>query len=270
MKSIDLNYLSNIFVAYQYGSYITLNDSWKGYNLNCNYSKFYYIMEGECEIKTGTNTYHGIPGRLFYIPAGLTHSYYHINNNYLTKYWFHFQFEMAGESLEKKYALPLFVDIPQGDNSVRDCFDVILKPCNTLASALRRNASIIELFSIYLNYCDKSESIAYTDKNSLDYLLEYIKKHLNDKPTIEELAAELHLHPNYFIRMFKSKMGMTPGRYMNNLRSEKAKDLLKNTTIPVKQVMQKVGFYDSCAFSNFFKNSTGYSPNNFRKLFSDM
>lgn len=269
-KNIDLNYLSNLFVTYQYGSYITLSDAWKGYNLNCNYSKFYYILEGECEIKTGTQTYHGIPGRLFYIPAGLTHSYYHINTNYVTKYWFHFDFEIAGESLEKKYALPLYVDIPEEDESVTKCFEDIIKPCNTIGAALKRNASIIELFSIFLEYSDKTDSISYKEKSSLDYLLDYIKKHLKEKPSIDELADTLHLHPNYFIRMFKSKMGMSPGRYMNNLRCEMAKDLLQNTNKPINQIMQEVGFYDNSAFANFIKHSTGYSPHEFRKLFGKL
>lgn len=72
---------------------------------------------------------------------------------------------------------------------------------------------------------------------------------------------------NYFIRMFKSYMGVPPLNYVNRLRVERAKSLLENTSMPVSSVMRSLGFEDLSTFSSFFKHYTGYNPSLFRKTF---
>lgn len=267
MEREILNHFSNIFIAYYYGSYIHLNQSWKGYNQNCVYSKFYYITEGECEIKVGDTAYHGIPGRLFYIPAGTRHSFYHINENYLTKHWIHFKLETGGESIDKRYQLPLFVDVTQ-DTALVECFQAINLPSETPSEELNRKAKLLQLFSIFLCYCEDGGKMNKSgNNNDFNKVLEFIKENLDRKPTTNQLADLMHVHPNYFIRMFKSKTGMAPGKYMNNLRCETAKSLLENSTTPINNIMLQVGFDESSAFSHFFRVNTGYSPHEFRLLF---
>ncbi|MDF2540885.1 MAG: hypothetical protein K0S47_603 [Herbinix sp.] len=269
MEIIKFDHFSNLFIAYYYGSYIHLNERWHGYNQNCVYSKFYYITSGECEIKVGDTVYQGQPRRLFFIPAGTRHSFYHINDNYLTKHWVHFKLDVGGESIDKSYRLPLFVDV-KDDTALVECFQAINMPCTTLSEELRRNAKLLELFSIYLSLSENSGNVNQSGgSNDFNKVLHYIKTNLGKKPTITELADIMHMHPNYFIRMFKSKTGMAPGKYINNLRCEIAKSLLENTEIPINSIMLQVGFEESSAFSHFFHLNTGYSPYEFRKLFGN-
>lgn len=267
MQSEIFDHFANLFIVYYYGSYIHLDQSWKGYNQNCVYSKFYYITEGECEIKIGDTAYHGLPGRLFYLPAGTKHSFYHINDNFITKHWVHFKLESGGESIDKRYTLPFYVDVTS-DNGLSDCFLAVNLPCTSLADELKRNAKLVELFSIYLSLCENSQSVNYYAGNDgFGKVLQYIKTNLNRKLIVAELADLMHVHPNYFIRMFKNKTGMAPLKYVNSLRCEIVKSLLENTNTPVNTIMQQVGFEESSSFSHFFRQNTGYSPNEFRKQF---
>ncbi|MGF7145127.1 AraC-like DNA-binding protein [Anaerotaenia torta] len=267
MESFD--HFSNLFIVYYYGSYIHLDQKWKGFDQSCVYSKFYYITEGECEIKIGDTPYRGIPGRFFYIPAGTRHSFYHINDHYLTKHWVHFKLEAGGEGLDRRYLLPFYVDV-EDDTAITDCFEQIYQPCSLLSGELRRNAKLLELFGYYLALSEKEGQITRTgNEDDFNQVLKYIKMDLGRKPTVTELAKLIHVHPNYFIRLFKSKTGMSPGKYMNNLRCETAKSLLENTDIPISRIMLQVGFEDSSAFSHFFHTNTGYSPNEFRKFFGN-
>lgn len=267
MSSGSFDHFANLFIVYYFGSYIHLDESWHGYNQTCVYSKFYYITEGECEIKVGDTAYPGIPGRLFFIPAGTKHSFYHINDNYITKHWVHFKMECGGESIEKRYHLPLYVDVTE-DTGLQECFRIINLPCRSQSDDLRRNAKLTELFAIYLSLCEANGSlITSTNNDDFDKVLQYIKDNLNRRVTVKELADLLHVHPNYFIRMFKSKTGMAPVKYVNTLRCETAKILLEHTSTQVNTIMQQVGFEENSAFSHFFRHHTGYSPNEFRKRF---
>lgn len=56
---------------------------------------------------------------------------------------------------------------------------------------------------------------------------DYITKHLHHKITIDELASMVFISPRSLTRLFKSSTGITVGQYINSLRQEKAKRLLK-------------------------------------------
>ena len=269
MERDCFEHFANLFIAYYYGSYIHLNLRWQGYDQSCVYSKFYYITKGECEIKVGNIAYHGVPGRFFYIPAGTKHSFYHINENFISKHWVHFKLEAGGESMEKRYRLPYFVDVDE-DSALVDCFQKINHPCGLPSEELRRNAKLLELYSIYLSLCEAGDKVKPSaSSDDFSQVLSFIKSNLDQKPTIHQLADLMHVHPNYFIRMFKNKTGMAPGKYINSLRLETAKSLLENTQIPISNIMLQVGFDESSAFSHFFRLNTGYSPYEFRKFFGN-
>ncbi len=75
---------------------------------------------------------------------------------------------------------------------------------------------------------------------------------------------------DYVRRIFKQKTGLTPKSYLNNLRIERAKELLsdKNAKYNVKQTATACGFNDQYYFSRMFKRSTGISPDRFKRQHS--
>ena len=58
---------------------------------------------------------------------------------------------------------------------------------------------------------------------------------------------------------------MTPSNYIALLRIQKAKEMLSNTELPIKEVAAACGFEDAYYFSNFFKKQFGISPTSFRR-----
>lgn len=69
-----------------------------------------------------------------------------------------------------------------------------------------------------------------------------------------------------FIRNFKKTMGVTPKKYLNDIKIEKAKMFLATTDLSVGTVALNVGMCDSFYFCNFFKKNTGVSPTAYRNL----
>lgn len=276
MGNADMDFFSSLYIHYYYGSYTRCRETWKEYHISCPYSKLYYIRKGECELVIEGNTYHALPGMLFFIPAHTQHSYYHINDNHVEKYWMHFDLKTGESQTLQGLGLPYCVSVPE-DNALDSQFQEIISLSGQMdpASRIQEKAAILNLFATYLRLSQASgfssvPDAASSPETGIQQVIQYMNLHLSERLSVSELAGLLHVHPNYFIRLFKTHMGMPPLRYRNMLRAERAKSLLENTALPVSEIMRQVGFEDSSTFSRFFKHYTGYNPMQFRKTFSDV
>lgn len=260
--------LSNLHLNFYYGSRIRLDEHWGEKNAVCPYSKLYYILDGECEFVIAGTVYRAAPGDLYLIPAGTKHSFYHVNQNYIEKYWFHFDATVGGRSLFD-LAQPPYVHHFGIDAAVAGLFQSILTSAadDTLGAQLLLNAKMLELLSLYFCATGTEGAAAGADE-ALARVLTYISDHLDRTLTVGELAELVHFHPNYFVRFFKERMGVPPVRYINNVKTERAKSLLENTSLPIKEIMAQVGFSDYSHFSKFFKAYCGYSPTAFRSYYT--
>ena len=101
-------------------------------------------------------------------------------------------------------------------------------------------------------------------------LKEYIDAHLHENLTLEDLANKAHFNKTYFVQRFKQMWGVTPIKYVNNLRYQKAKLLLLDTDIPISEISSQVGFRTPHYFSAFFKSCSGISPTAFRLRGDDL
>ena len=80
------------------------------------------------------------------------------------------------------------------------------------------------------------------------------------------LAEESGLSYVQFLRRFKAYTGLTPSDYLTSVRLQKAKMLLSNSTLLVREIAYACGFENEYYFSNFFKKHTATSPTAFRLL----
>ncbi len=93
----------------------------------------------------------------------------------------------------------------------------------------------------------------------------FIKDNLQKNLKLDEVAKAIYLSPNYFSYLFKVKTGYTFSQYLNRVRIERSKDLLKNTDLSIKEIVFSVGFNDYNYFNKVFKNIVGIPPAKFRK-----
>jgi AraC-like DNA-binding protein len=83
-------------------------------------------------------------------------------------------------------------------------------------------------------------------------------------PVIEDLAAELGLSPSHFQQLFKESTGFSPYQYHLQLKIRRAREMLRGTDLPVKQVARLLHFESVYHFSTLFKKKTGFSPSQWR------
>ncbi|KRE34626.1 AraC family transcriptional regulator [Paenibacillus sp. Soil522] len=69
--------------------------------------------------------------------------------------------------------------------------------------------------------------------------IEHIHLNYHRNLTIDELAERAHLHPNYFIRVFKRHFGTSPIQYVNRKRIEAAKWILASTNLMLAEIWRQ-------------------------------
>lgn len=132
----------------------------------------------------------------------------------------------------------------------------------TVPGEILRNAILLELLtSLHSNY-RKSNSDFKALSMSYEYILENLEKDL-DLPRLAEIAGISQFH---FVRNFKEKYGYPPVHFVQKMRIEKAKELLRREpdTRKIADISELCGFKDPLYFSKVFKHWTDMSPKAFR------
>lgn len=93
----------------------------------------------------------------------------------------------------------------------------------------------------------------------------YMKSHYQQELSRNAVAQQVALSPAYFSSLFKSHTGYTPIQYIHRLRLDRAKQLLREGGMPIRQVAEEVGFADSFYFTRLFTKETGMSPREYRQ-----
>jgi len=95
----------------------------------------------------------------------------------------------------------------------------------------------------------------------------YMQQHCQEPLRLEEVSNAVGFNATYFSTLFKKETGRTFTDYLTELRIEKAKELLCGEDLSVQDVAEMVGYQDLKYFSRLFKNTTGVSPSDYKKLY---
>ncbi|MDR6880891.1 response regulator [Bacillus sp. 3255] len=93
----------------------------------------------------------------------------------------------------------------------------------------------------------------------------YIEEHLGEDLSLVRLASVIHFNPSYLSRLFKQESGVNLSEYIDEIRIEKAKMLLKRDELKIAEVGAQVGYETPHSFTRFFKKSTGVTPVEYRE-----
>lgn len=110
--------------------------------------------------------------------------------------------------------------------------------------------------------------ILYASEIKINHHVEKIKRYLIDnlsnKIDISALACEMNLNPVYCGALFKKIEGISIAQYVNQMRIQKATELLREGTSTVSEVAELCGFNDAYYFSRVFKQIMHTSPTKYR------
>lgn len=90
-------------------------------------------------------------------------------------------------------------------------------------------------------------------------------KNMAKKIKLAEAADSVMISERTLIRHFKKKLGITPHAYLQGIRIDSAKNMLRETNLRIGKVAERVGYSDVAFFQQVFRNHVGVSPTVFRK-----
>jgi AraC family transcriptional regulator len=96
--------------------------------------------------------------------------------------------------------------------------------------------------------------------------LDFMHANLHRQAGLRNLADSTELSVSHFSHQFRKSTGMSPYRYMQTLRIEHSKRLLKNHKCSVLDVALAVGFENPQHFATVFRRIVGHSPSAYRRL----
>jgi AraC family transcriptional regulator, arabinose operon regulatory protein len=227
-----------------------------------------YVMQGEGWLELNGRRIDTYAGMLLLLPAGTTQAYGITGTEELDIFWCHFHANLGDIELFEALQLPLAV-VSADPSDIIQVFERMMNAYHgdALCGGLRVKAALFEAIACFLDSCCLDEkNLGSVDLLSkLSEVVSYIDTHLADNIALEDLAKVAYLHPNYFIGMFKSVIGMPPIQFVNMRRLEAAKRLLTETDENVTSIAAEVGMQIHY-LSRMFKQHTGISPKRYRQL----
>ena len=174
--------------------------------------------------------------------------------------------EQKGHSIEVKLELShmlkdIFDRIDLDFEDSQDSFKIKKKILQ--AEELKETMSIFKEFLIYaINTNDKNRYD--TSQITIKKAEQYIDDNYNNRITLDEISEYVGISKYYFSALFKKETGNTFSNYLNTVRIEKAKQMIKDPKVTISDVAFEVGFNDYTYFCKTFKKFTGMTATEYR------
>lgn len=120
---------------------------------------------------------------------------------------------------------------------------------------------------IFARFLSQARPRVWTQDERIMRTLRYIGDHLNEHIGMDDLAAVSCVAKSYLIRLFTSALHVSPIRYVNRKKIERAQLMLMTESVQVKEVAYRLGFDDHSYFIRLFRQIAGLTPNEYRRRY---
>lgn len=117
----------------------------------------------------------------------------------------------------------------------------------------------------HADFTGKDRKHAVPPEEVIKIIKEYIEKNYNTNIKISMFASQYFFSKEYLSKLFKSAYGCGIYTYVQEIRMQRARDLLLNPDIKIQSISERLGYADNNYFSKAFKNYYGMSPSQFRR-----
>ncbi|MBO3378619.1 AraC family transcriptional regulator [Clostridium perfringens] len=229
----------------------------------------HYVTKGYGTFKFNGKVFNLKQGDIFILLKGMQVEYVASIDDPWEYYWIGFSGSNANEYLNRTSITNSCVANCEENSKIPQ---IILNMCEISKTYnLSKSDDILllkELYSLLYALIEEfPKPFEYKDKELHTYIqdaLNFINSNYMHSITVQEIADYVNLSRSYLYKMFIKNLGISPQRYLINLRMYKATLLLKGTKLPIGEVASSVGYSDSLLFSKTFSKHFSMSPLNYR------
>jgi AraC-like DNA-binding protein len=126
-------------------------------------------------------------------------------------------------------------------------------------------AALIELIRIDFGRQDRNPFLAALNDKAISKALNLLHANPERDWTLEVVANAVAMSRAAFANRFKSLVGQPMFQYLTAIRMQRARELLRDTSLPVYEVAGRAGYESDLAFKKTFKKHSGMTPRQYRK-----
>ncbi len=208
-------------------------------------------------------------GQFFLLEAGVPHTYVASRTNPWSIYWIHFT--------------------GQQSHVFRSMFNHVFEITETAEARLQERLTLFEEIFLNLETGYSPDNLSYASSclwhllASYRYIVQfrtikrirhtdfaqtaiaYMRSHLGERLTLDDIARSANYSPSHFGQLFLRHTGCTPLHYFNQLKIQRACQLLDFTDARIKEIAEQLGFFDQYHFTKAFVRYMGETPSRYRK-----
>lgn len=206
-------------------------------------------------------------GTCFFLYPGVWHRYKPDTKSGWEEYWVGFRGRYPEDLMNQGLFVPEKPLIAVGFNkSLLSLFNKLLETIIACETGYHQviTGITLEILGLIHGVSNAEDQIADPTHKLITKAQFYLQESLESPVQMEMLAKELAISYSKFRKAFKELTGESPNQYHLNLRLNKAKALLLNTSLNINEVAIETGFDSVFYFSKLFKKKNGVSPKSFR------
>jgi len=229
-----------------------------------------YISKGKGSFVSMSHTEQSIEeGNMFLLFPGEWHNYHPENHVGWDEYWIGFNGNAINNRVDNGFfskQKPIFkVGI---NNEIVELYLQAINIANEQKAGFQQVlAGIVNLLLGLAFSLNKNQFLENLQvNNQINKAKMIIVENLFTGIKAEEIAEKINMSYSWFRRIFKDYTGFAPAQYIQELKIQKGKELLTNTSLSVKEIAFKMGFENSEYFFTAFKKKTGMTPIQYREF----
>ena len=209
-------------------------------------------------------------GDIFMLFPGEWHTYCPNKNKGWKSYWIGFKGKNIDDRVKHGFLSPEKPIYHVGfSNELVSLYEEAFRIAQNEAAYSQQTLAGIVNYLIGLMYSLERNIILSKDSKHVDMINKArlrIRESLEGNLTIQEVAQELGISYSSFRKLFKEHTGFAPALYQQNLKLQRAKELLSTTDESIKEIAYRLNFESPDYFSSKFKSQTGMKPSDFRNM----
>lgn len=230
-----------------------------------------YCVDGNGIVKIGQegDSFNLHSNQYVILPANIIHEYGSAEGSAWTIYWIHFTGSLAPYYAQDART-PQSV-VTDSHSRISNRINLFEEIYNILSNGLTDDnmhyaSSLLHHYLGTLRYLQsyRNAEPGTEADNIVEAIKHYMEENIESHITLKQISEYIGVSTSHMSLKFRQHTGISPIQYLNNMRIEKAAQMLVQTNMQINQISYKLGFEDPLYFSRMFNKLKGISPRDYR------